>query len=453
MLDAILRNFLSFVVVLGTLIVFHEAGHFLVAKLLRFPVAIFSVGFGKRLFGVKRGETDYRVSLVPLGGYVRVIGLGPDEAVLTEEGHAAAAAEPSKPTSRLARVAIFAAGPVANALLAVLLLAVAYMLGREVPAYLEQPVVAAWVVPGSPAEAAGMKPGDRVIEIEGKKIETWDQYQMEVLTSGGRTLRFRYIRSGKFGESPVAVAKAGPSDVGQTGIVPFVPVRILDVAAGSPAEAAGLLRGDVIASIEGEPLTPFRDVSSIIAPRADQPTRFQVRRGGATRELAVTPKKSGDRAMIGIQLRFEEMTMRRLGVGSALVESVRQNADMTVKTLDIIGRLFRNKAPMKQMSGPLEIAKFAGQESKQGLSSFLSFMAMVSLQLFIFNALPIPLLDGFHILLISIEGAIRRDLSLELKERIFQVGFILLMLLMLVVLYYDVSKSAAGFKLGKILGG
>ncbi len=449
----LLRNALSLVVVLGTLIVLHEGGHFLVAKFFRFPVAVFSIGFGKRLWGFKIKETDYRVSALPIGGYVRVIGLGPDESVLTEEGREATAAAPAAPSNRLARIAIFAAGPLANALVAFVLLTAAYMIGREVPAYLEQPVIAAWVVPGSPADRAGLKVGDRIVSIDGKPIPTWDQYQLEVLTSGGRSLPFGFERPGQ--NSPIQVTipieKTGASDIGQTGIVPIVPVRVLDVVAGSPAEAAGLKKGDIIDSIEGEPLTPFRDVSSVVAARADQPTRFAIRRAGSPMELVVTPKKSGDKAMIGIQLRFEEMSLRRLSIGPAISESVRMNADMTVKTLDIVGRLFRARAPIKQMSGPLEIAKFAGQESKNGLASFLSFMAMVSLQLFIFNALPIPLLDGFHILLVSIEGLLRRDLSIEIKERVFQVGFVLLVLFMLVVLYYDVVKSAAG--LGKILGG
>jgi regulator of sigma E protease len=451
MFDTFLRSLLAFAVVLGTLIVFHEAGHFLVAKLLRFKVDVFSVGFGRRLWGFRRKETDYRISLIPLGGYVRVVGLV-DESVLTE-GEQEGPPPPEEPPRRLAKIAIFCAGPLANALLAVVILGFAYMLGRDVPAYLEQPVVAAWVVPGSPAAKAGVLPGDRVIGIGKKEVATWDEYQMEVLTSGGRTLDFRFRRAGETDprQVPITLEKIGSMDVGRTGIVPFVPVRVIDVLADSPAEAAGMKKGDVILSIEAEPLTPFRDVSSIVAVRGGLPTRFEIRRGGIPMELVITPKASGAKAMIGIQLRFEEMVMRRLGPVDAFVESIRVNADMTVKTLEIIGKLFRREAPLKQMSGPLEIARFAGQESKQGLASFLSFMAMVSLQLFIFNALPIPLLDGFHIVLVAIEGIIRRDFPMRIKERIFQVGFALLVALMLFVLYFDLVKSAAGIK--KIFGG
>lgn len=446
-----LRSILAFAIVLGPLIVFHELGHAIVARLLGFPVAVFSVGFGKRLWGFNWKGTDVRLSAIPLGGYVRIVGLGPDEQSLTEEGKEELLAHPPAPTSRWARVAIFSAGPIANAILAVIVLAGSYMLGREVPAWLDQPAVAAHVAPGSPAEAAGLVAGDEVIGIEGKSIASWDQYQMEVMTSGGRTLTFRVERGGKTLEMPVAVAKSGPADVGQTGLLPFVPVRIVDVVADSPAQAAGLRPGDVLEAIEGEKLSPFKEVPSILSSRADLPTRLAVRRNGEPMELTVVPKKSGDRAVIGVQLRFEEMSMRRLPFVGALAESIRMNVDMTKKTLDIVGRLFRAKAPIKQMSGPLEIAKFAGQESKQGLSSLLAFMAMISLQLFIFNALPIPLLDGFHIVLIALEGLRRRDFSLEVKERIFQVGFVLLVALMLVVIYHDVLKSVPGLK--KLFGG
>ncbi len=429
-----LINLLAFVFVLGVLVLLHEAGHFLAARAVGAQVDVFSIGFGKRLWGVQRGGTDYRISLIPLGGYVRVVGLGPDEGTDAEQ----AAEEELLP--RWKRAVILLAGPVTNVVAAVAFLTVAFVLGVNVPAYQDSPAVVGWVEPGSPAAEAGIEPGDTVVALGGDTIATWRDLETAMLTAGGRTVTAVIRRDGRAFEvelSPKAVSRYG---FGYSGLLPPLEAVVRQLVPGSPAAKAGLEPGDRIVAVNGEPVAQFYDLIRLISPHPGEPVTLTVRRDGKTLEIELVPEDVGGEGKIGIALVFPTVLHREGPLGAvrtAVLECVR----MTRQTFRVLGKLLTGKASMRQtMSGPIDIARISGQAARSGLRSVIWLLGVISLQLGIFNLLPIPVLDGGHLTIIALETAIRRDLSPKVKERILEVGFVLLILLMIVVVYNDIVK-------------
>ncbi len=430
-----LINLLAFIFVLGVLVVLHEAGHFLAARAVGAPVDVFSVGFGKRVWGFERGGTDYRVSLIPFGGYVRVIGLGPDESQVV-----GAAEEPDDELlPRWKRAVILFAGPVTNLIAAVLFLAFAFLIGVQVPAYRDAPPRVGWVEPGSPAAEAGVREGDLVRSVDGVTTPTWREAETAVLTAGGRRVAVELERAGR----PVSVSfvpkKVSRYGFGYSGIVPPLDAVVVQLQAGSPAERAGLEPGDRIVAVGDEPVQQFYDLIRLISPHPDEKLELTVLRGAATLKLEVTPRNVGGDGKIGIPVIFPTV-LRQLGPLGSVGAAVQECRRMTVETFRILGKLIRRKASLSQVSGPLDIARISGQAARSGIRTLIWFMGLISLQLGIFNLLPIPVLDGGHLTIIAFETAIRRDLSMKLKERILEVGFVLLILLMVVVLYNDILK-------------
>jgi regulator of sigma E protease len=441
-----LISILALIVVLGILVFLHEGGHFLAARAVDAPVAVFSLGFGKRLFGFKHHDTDYRVSLIPLGGYVRVLGLGPDESQVVGGETQGVSLLP-----RWKRALVLFAGPIANVVGAVVFLALAFMAGVQVPAWQDNPPRIAWVAPESPAAHAGLEPGDLVLAIDGRPIQTWRQLQMVMISSPGRELDVRVKRGDKIETVPLTPKSETSYDLGYAGLAPPVPARVPSVMPGSPAEKAGLQPGDLILAVNGEPVHHFYDVMRMVRPRAGQHLTLTVRRGDKTLTIVATPRDEGGHGMLGIPVP-EDLELRRLGPFAAVGEAVTECRRMTRETFAIIGRLFTGQASIKQVSGPVEIANFSGQAARAGLIPFIYLLGVISLQLAIFNLLPIPLLDGGHLTIVGIETVIRRDLSEKLKERILNIGFWLIVLLFIVVLYNDIAKIV-GPILGKVLPG
>jgi regulator of sigma E protease len=429
-----LINLLSLIVVLGVLIFIHEGGHFLAARWLGASVPVFSFGFGKRLFGFKRGETDYRVSLIPLGGYVRIAGMGPDESEVV-----GVAADETPLLPRWQRALISIAGPAANVVAAVVFVASAFVVGVQVPAWQDAAPEIAWVDPTSPAADAGLHAGDVVVSVDGAPIATWRDLEMATLGAANRTLDVRYRRDGHEASVSLTPKSVTRYDLGYAGLAPPLPAEVPSVQPGSPAEQAGLQPGDRILAVDGEPVRHFYDVIRLVGGKANQQVTLTIGRGASTLTIPATPRDVSGQGKLGIPAP-NPTVLKRLGVVAALGEGASECVRMTRETFAVIGRMLRGRSSIKQMSGPIDIARFSGEAARTGVVALVWLLGVISLQLAIFNVLPIPLLDGGHLALLAIEGVRRKDLSWKTKERILNVGFWLIMVLVVVVLYNDIMK-------------
>jgi regulator of sigma E protease len=446
-------NFLAFIIVLGFLIFAHEAGHFFVAKLFRVRVLVFSFGFGKRLFGFRRGPTDYRVSLIPLGGYVRMSGDTPEDRVtIAPVGNAIGGAIPppaneemptgapdeylSKP--KWQRFLILLAGPLMNIIIAIVFVAGLLTMGTEEWAI--EPVVGS-VTPGKPGAAAGLQPLDRIVAIGGDRIENFDDLKMAINLHAGTPLRVEYIRNGVRHTTTLTPEREN-TDLGPIGrafIVPYQPTVVGRIQPNSPAARAGLLQGDRILATNGRPTPEYPVFDEVFKAAKDGPVALDVQRGAARVSLTLPPAPLDPRS--GYRGFIPPTEVHKYTLVGALGESVRQNWKMLRYAFITLGRLFRGEASVKELSGPLSIARISGEMLRRGWVEVLSLMAMISLQLGVMNLLPVPVLDGGHIMILLIEGLFRRELSLRVKERIQQVGFAVLAALMIVVLYNDVITN------------
>jgi regulator of sigma E protease len=427
---------LAFIFVLGIMIFVHELGHHLMAKYLKIRVDVFSLGFGPRIFGFRYGDTDYRVSAIPLGGYVRMRGENYDESLSGGEDEFL-----SRPKTH--RFAVAIAGPAMNLALAVILLAGNYMAGVQVPAYLSEPAVISNVLEDSPAAEAGLTEGDRILSVAGSVTPTWEGLQIQVATLAGRNVEVVFERDGQTFQRIVGIAEDPATGIGYIGVLP-PSQTLIDAVEEGPALEAGLRPGDVILAVEADGYRSKvrEDIVRVLGSSLGRPVEFTVRRGEETFVRRITPVEMEGKARVGIVLgSIVETRIERYDPLSAVARSVERNYQMAALTFRIVGKLITGQSSIKMMSGPIEIARFSGQAASQGASALTGFMALISLQLGIFNLLPIPILDGGVIALLLIEGLMGRDLSMRVKERIFQVGFIFLVLLMGIVIFNDISKN------------
>ena len=442
LISSVGTSLIAFVFVLGVMIFVHEFGHYAVAKFLGIRVEVFSLGFGPRILGFTRGETDYRVSLLPLGGYVKMAGETYDEELTGSEDEFL-----SRP--KLHRFAVAVAGPVMNILLAWLLLAVNYTAGVEVAAYRSQPAVIGVILPDSPAERAGVQLNDRIASIDGEPTPAWQQVELAIGTSPNQTLRLGLEREdGSRVDKEVTTTTQGTSEMGTIGAGPSFPWSIEGVSPASPAAEADLREGDAILYVDsdGKRANGFYEIPPFVESREGQPLLFTILRQEQILKKTITPVKMGDTVRIGIKGKeLVELAIERYGPLEAMVRSFHRNVQITALTFYIVGKIVTGRASLKTMSGPIEIARYSGAAASSGLLHLMGFMALVSLQLGIFNLFPIPILDGGVIAMLAVEGLIGRDISLPVKERIFQVGFIFLVLLMGVVIFNDISKNLPFF--------
>jgi regulator of sigma E protease len=428
---------LSVSVVLGIMVLVHEWGHFIVAKAFGVRVEIFSIGFGPRLWGRKKGDTDYRISGLPLGGYVKMAGDNP-----LEERKGDPDEFLSKPRWQRALIAV--AGPAMNVILSILIFAGIYMHGAKEPAYLDKPMVLAGVLPDSTAQKAGLVAGDRVVKINGASNPTWDRARLEVMsTLPGHSLSLVVDRNGQ--EIPVTV----PTSQSIDDIFGYPPNRLLigSVTPGMPAERSGLQPGDEVLSVNGHPLASGAEFPSLVEKSQGSPLDLEIRRGDRTLHIEVRPQQVGVKNgvaqwQIGVGLQVGELVERRLPFGRAIVESVGLSSMMGRQVAFVVVELFRGNISLKQLQGPLGIARASGEAARQGATELLSLMGMIGINLAILNLLPIPPLDGGHILLLFIEGTIRRDLSIRVKERFVTVSMVFLLLVFAIVMYNDVLRLA-----------
>jgi regulator of sigma E protease len=416
----------------------HELGHYLMAKLLGIRVEVFSLGFGPRLIGFKWGDTDYRISALPLGGFVKMLGENYDEDLSGSSDEFL-----SRP--KLHRFAVAVAGPAMNVILAVVLLTSIYVVGIQVPAYLSQPPVVGYVAAESPASDAGIEDGDQILSIGDVSTPTWESLQLAVATTPGQTVEVQIQRSGRKYQKIVHISEDQSTGAGYLGVLPPSQVMVSAVEESGPAAKAGLKPGDIIvsASSDGTKTDKYDQILSVIAASKGHPVDFEVKRGDETFSRSITPVEIDGKTRVGVVIGpvpILESRTERYGVATAFGKAVERNWDLTMLTFRIVGKLVTGETSIKMMSGPIEIARVSGQAASQGALALVSFMSLISLQLGIFNLLPIPILDGGTIFLMIIESLIGRELSMKAKERIFQVGFIFLILLMSIVIFNDIAK-------------
>jgi len=427
-----LLTILSFLFALGVIIVVHEAGHLLVAKAFGVRVLTFSVGFGRRIWGIQRGETEYRVSVVPLGGYVRLSGENPEEATSDPRDFL------SKP--RWQRILVYLAGPAMNVILAILIFAGLFMVGMEIPHLPDVPAVVGAVEPGSSAAAAGFTRGDRILSVNGKAVENWQQVLMTLITSPAKSeVKVTFERDGQRFDKvvvPQELPKHGIRDT--AGLSPLLRPQITQVLPDSPAEKAGLQVGDEIWSLDGVPIADSRVFVGQIEKRPGKAMALEVGRDGRPMTLAVTPRNDGGTGKIGVGVGVYQ----KYGPVRAFTASLRYNVLIVQETLNILGKVFTREVSAKSaFAGPIEIAKQSGQAAQRSFKDLIYLMGFLSISIAFMNLLPIPILDGGQIFILFIEEVIRRDLSLQVKEVVSQVGFFMILALMVTVIYFDVVKN------------
>jgi len=436
-----MQTLLAFSFVLGVLVFVHELGHFLLARWHGVRVLTFSLGFGPKLLSFRRGDTEYCLSAIPLGGYVKMAGENADD---QPQG----ADDEYMSKTKWQRFQILLAGPAMNLALAVLLLAVVLSQGDRVLAFLSRPAVIGVVQADSPAERGGMRPGDEVVRINGRAVTTWEDLEVGVTSRADRDVEFVVRRGGaertltiRPTTTKVPVQSDATFEVGTIGVLPDTYPIIDAVNPGDPADKAGLLKGDVILSIEGRRMVYSRNVSEVLRTRAGQPTQVLVRRAGAEVPITVTPVQRGANAVIGITLGNETITYTP-GPLEALGLSVKRNVATAGLIFVTLGELFTGDASPRQLMGPVGIAQLSGASAREGWVELFALMASISLNLGLLNLLPIPVLDGGHMAIMGMEALARRDFSIAMKERMLFAGFVLLMALMVTVIYNDLTRIA-----------
>jgi regulator of sigma E protease len=426
---------LAFFIVFGVLVFIHEFGHFFVAKLVGIRVEVFSFGYGKRLFGVRRKETDYRISLVPMGGYVKFLGEGE---LFTEGGKAVLPPDHFLAKTRWQRFLVMVTGSLMNIALAVAILTVIDMVGVDVPAYQDEKPVIGWIEPGSPAEKADFHLGDVILSIDGSRDETWEDVELAIGTKPDRDVTVEVRRDGEVLPIEMRTEKKTRYALGYAGFTGVILTQVRMVKPGSPAEKAGLEQGDIIRAIDGRPIT-FYEFVQVIEKNPDRPLGLDVDRKGKALTLRVTPRLEGKVGRIGIY-QEPETVMKKYPFFVAVGQSFKENAKNAFLIIRFIKDLVVGRASTQQLGGPLEIASFSYAALKMGFLALLSWIGLISLQLGVINLFPIPVFDGGQIFVLAIEAIMRRDFSPKVRQVWMQIGFVIFVFLIVFVILNDIVK-------------
>lgn len=428
--------YLYIIPVLGFMILIHEFGHYAVAKWLGVRVEVFSIGFGKRLFGFRRGETDYRIAAIPLGGYVKMSGENPIDQRTDDPRE-------FMNHSRWHRFLIAIAGPTMNILLAIFLLSTIYMVHYEYPAVYDEPTVIGWVLKDSAAAKAGFQIDDRITQINGVRNPTWKQVDLEEAMNPGQSVDVTVERDGKLLEIPVVPQPMGVDQIGFSGWAPKeANVTITDLTPGMPAEKAGLKEGDRILDLDGKPLPALAAMVQSLEVTKDKPVELTVLREGQQKTFTVQPILLDKRYRIGIG--SMQTKVKTLPFPAAFSLSLHENRENALLIVKLVKKMFHGKM-LRSIEGPIRIGQAAGDAARsKGWTPLMGLTAAISLNLGIFNLLPIPILDGGVIMFLLIEGLMRRDISLNIKERVYQAAFVFLVLFAVMVIYNDLLKTIPG---------
>lgn len=431
-------------IVLGIMVLVHEFGHFAVAKLCGIRVETFSIGFGKRLFGFRRGDTDYRLSLLPLGGYVKMSGDNPGEAP-TDPGDFNA-------HPRWQRMLVALAGPFANFVLAIGLMTGVSMLHYEVQEYVSGPARTDYIPINTPASRTGIHSGDLIVHYDNIENPTWDQVAIRSLLNLNQTIPFSYIHDGQRVDTKLFVeAKDGADNfsLDKLGLIPKMqntPVQVDSLEPNMPAERAGLKPGDQIATIDGLQLHSVPALLAYLQDQAGKPASLVILRNGHTLPMNITPALAdvGDGTKdyrLGFRPVQPPVKVEHLPFGKALASSWDYNKKGSMLIVEVLKRMFTRQVSVRSLSGPIGIGQQIHQAaSMPGWTPLIGLMAYISLNLGIFNLLPIPILDGGMILFLVVESVLRRDLNQQLKERVYQVAFVCILVFAAMVIFNDISK-------------
>ncbi len=424
---------LAFLFVLGVLIFVHELGHFLMARRIGVRVLTFSLGFGPKLVNVKRGDTEYCISAIPLGGYVKMAGENPEDS-------RTGAPDEFLSKGKWQRFQVLVMGPIMNLLLALVVMTVVFYQGAQVPKFEREAVVIGTFAPNAVAAAAGLKAGDRLTAIDGKPVENWDQFSMAIVAKAKRQVTVGYVRDGRAGELILVPASQGKYEMGDIGIQPMIHPEVDEVSSGQPAAEAGLRKGDVILAADNEQNISYERLIETIRGGAGKALQLQVRRGDTIQTIPVSPRNVAGTVMIGAQIRAWETITINPGPIEAVKLSAQKNWEWSRMIVQTLVGLFTHETSVKQLMGPVAIADLSGAAAQAGWISLFSLMAMISLNLGLLNLMPIPVLDGGHIFILALEGLARRDFSMKVKEKMLLAGFVLLLMLMVTVIYNDLMR-------------
>ncbi len=445
---AFIENFGAFIVLIGVMIMVHEFGHYWAARWFDVHVEAFSFGIGPRLFGFRRGETDFRFSLLPFGGFVRMLGQS-DTGDVPENTN-----DPrsflNKP--RWQRFIIVFAGPAINIVLAVALLAGVFMVRYPKLLSADGPATIGHVVAGTPAAKAGVQEGDRIVRIDGKANPTWEDVVMAEIAGANREIPVVLERkSGGSSESiPVIITPTleQKTGVGYAGWSEGNETLLAGISPGSGAEKAGLQKGDVIIAVNGTPLYSTLKLNELVRASEGKPLEILYARNGERNKVEVTPTfthldSEEGRWMIGVVME-PRVVIVQLPIHQAIAESIRQNVRGAGLIFQVLRGIVEQRVSPKSLEGPLRIGQLSGEAAREGAIPYFSLMAMISLNLAIFNLLPIPILDGGQMLMLAVEMVIRRDISIRVKETVLKFGLVFLMAIVAFVLYNDISKILPG---------
>lgn len=444
----------AFIVLIAVMVVVHEFGHFIVAKLFKVRVEAFSFGFGPRLFGYKYGDTDYKVSLFPLGGYVKMAGENFGELSDAASGTATQATldDPGALTShpRWQQMLIGLAGPVANFVLAFILMVYYFGWINEVPKVEVKTTTVEWVVPGSTAAQAGLKPGDNLLQFAGADRLDWEKVFERIKLNPDQTVPVSVERNGATAQLSLhipASAKSDDFDIGDMGIAPqltYGPVGVESVGSSTPAERAGLRAGDAIQSVDGLPVHTVTTLLAYMQDGKGKPLSLVVvRNGAALAPVVAYPARIEGGWKLGFTAVGNPARRNPLPIGRAVTKAKEFCMDKGLLVFEMLGGLFTHKVGMSQIAGPVGIARIAGQVAEmKSPAAMLQLGGMISLNLGILNLMPFPILDGGMILFLLIESTIRREININIKERIYQAAFVALMVLLVFITFNDVAKTS-----------
>lgn len=420
--------------VLGVLIIIHELGHFWAARLLGITAEKFSFGFGPKLFGFKKGNTEYLISLIPFGGYVKLKGENPDESKdMSYDSFSS--------RSPFQRMFVVFAGPFMNLIFPFLIMPLIFLIGYKVPYYETIAPTIGSVITSMPGERAGLKSGDVVLKSGEKKLKRWSALQKEILLNPGKEILLTVRRGGDTLNLKLIPEKDPQTGSGYAGIMPVIPPKVGGVKNGSPAEKAGIQPDDVIISIEGKPMEQWYDISNTIKSSDGKKIEFEIQRKEGIFITSVNPVFNKELGYYVIGIEPQIYITKRLGLISAISEGIRYNVDLFVTTFVIFKKLFSFELPLKSLGGPLTIAAVSGEAAKSGFSRLIELMLFISVQLGIINLIPfIPILDGALIAMLFYELIRGKEINIKVKEVFQQIGIALIILLMLIVTFNDINR-------------